>query len=158
MTSDTESSVRFHTHKNLARKEFDAAGILSVQQFSRVDWEWEIMHSALTTVPIMFQVWACKQVWGIAGTNREQARWSDISQLCPSCRQAPEMCCHALHCPHDGRVKALHATISLMDQWTKQNNMDPDLRDCIYKYAMGWGGYQWKRYASRTPTMTGTRP
>jgi hypothetical protein len=90
MTSDTGSSVRFHAHKNLARKEFNAAGILSLQQFSRVDWE--IVHSALTTVHRMFQVWVCKQVWGIAGTYREQARWSNVSQLCPSCRQASEMC------------------------------------------------------------------
>ncbi len=49
MTSDTGSSVRFHAHKNLARTEFEAAGILSHQQFSRVDWE--IVHGSLTTVP-----------------------------------------------------------------------------------------------------------
>ena len=49
------------------------------------------------------------------------------------------MCCHVLHCPHDGRVKVLHATISLMDQWMKQSNTDPDLRDCIYEYATGRG-------------------
>jgi hypothetical protein len=67
MTSDTVSSVRFHAHKNLARKNINAARILSLQQFSRVDWE--IVHSALITVPRMFQVWACKQVWGIAGTS-----------------------------------------------------------------------------------------
>ena len=47
------------------------------------------MHSALTSVSRMFQVWACKQVWGIAGTNRELARWLDTSLLCPSCRQVP---------------------------------------------------------------------
>ncbi len=97
------------------------------------------MYDALTTVPRMFQVWACKQVWRIAGTNREQARWSDISPLCPSCMQVPETSCHILHCPHDGRVKALHATISLLDRSIKQNNTDPDLRECIYEYAMGRG-------------------
>ncbi len=58
MTSDTGSSVRFHAHKNQALEEFDAAGILSFQQFTRVDWE--IIHDVLTTVPRMFQVWACK--------------------------------------------------------------------------------------------------
>ena len=137
MASDTGSRVRFHTHKNLARKEFNAAGILSLQQFSRVDWE--IVHSALTTLPRMFQVWVCKQAWGIAGTNREQARWSNVSPLCPSCRQVSETCCHVRRCPHDGRVKELHATISLMDQWMKQNNTDPDLQDCVYKYATGRG-------------------
>jgi hypothetical protein len=72
MTSNTGSSIRYHAHKNLAREEFDTAGVLSFRKFDQVDWE--IMHSALMTVPRMFQVWACKQVWGIAGTNRELAR------------------------------------------------------------------------------------
>jgi hypothetical protein len=27
-----------------------------------------------------------------------------------------------------------------MDKWMKQNNTDPDLRDCIYEYAAGRGG------------------
>jgi hypothetical protein len=103
MTSDTGSSVWFHAHKNLAWKEFNAAGILPFQQFDQVDWV--IVHMALTTVTRMFQVWACKQVWGIAGTNREQARWSDVTPLCPSCRLV----------------------------WMKQSNMDPNLQDCIYK-------------------------
>ena len=97
------------------------------------------MRSALTTVPIMFQVWACKQVWGIAGTNRELSRWSDTSPLCPSCRQVPETCSHILHCPHKGQVKALHTTISLLDKWMKTNDVDPDLRECIYEFSMGRG-------------------
>jgi hypothetical protein len=85
----------------------------------------------------MFQVWACKQVWGIAKTNRELARWSDTSMLCPNCRQVPETCSHILHCPHEGQVEALHTRISLLDKWTKINNTDPDLRECIYEYSMG---------------------
>ena len=87
----------------------------------------------------MFQVWACKQVWGIAGTNRELARWSDTSPLCPSCRQVPETCSHILHCPHEGRVEVLHTTITLLNKWMKIGNRDPDLRECIYEYAMGQG-------------------
>ncbi len=90
MTSDTGASIQYHAHKNLARFEFDAAGILSHTQFSKVDWD--IVHDALTTFPRMFQVWACKQVWSIAGTNREQSRWLDISPLCPSCMQVPKTC------------------------------------------------------------------
>ena len=53
MTSDTGSSVRFHAHKNVTREEFDAARILSLQQFSRVDWE--TVHCALTAVPECFR-------------------------------------------------------------------------------------------------------
>jgi hypothetical protein len=71
MTSNTVGSIHYHTHKKLMRAEFNAAGILSFTQFAKVDWE--IVHDALMMVPRMFQVWACKQVWGIAGITREQA-------------------------------------------------------------------------------------
>ena len=126
MMSDTGSSIRYHTHKHLAREESAVAGVLTVQQFDRVDWE--VVHSALMTVPRMLQVWACKQVWGIAATNRELVRWSDTSPLCPSFGQVPETCSHILHCPHEGRVEALHTTISMIDKWIKLNDMNPDLR------------------------------
>jgi hypothetical protein len=36
-------------------------------------------------------------------------------------------------------VDALLATITLLDQWLKGNDTDPDLRECIYEYAMGRG-------------------
>jgi hypothetical protein len=52
MMSDTGSSIRYHAHKNLAREEFDVAGVLSFQQYDRVDWE--TVHSALMAVPRIF--------------------------------------------------------------------------------------------------------
>ena len=90
----------------------------------------------------MFQVWACKQVWNITGTNYETSRWSAVSPFCPSCMQVPvpETCSHILHCSHAGRGEALQVTIKLLDQWMKQWGRDPDLRDCIYEYVMGRGG------------------
>ncbi len=36
-------------------------------------------------------------------------------------------------------MEALLTTISLLDQWMKLNNTDPDLWEYIYKYAMGRG-------------------
>ena len=137
LTSDTGYCIRYHTHKQLAREEFDSAKLLSYSQFDTVDWE--IVHRTLSTVPRMFQVWACKQVWGIAGTNRELSRWLDTNPVCPSCMQVPETCNHILHCSHEGRVDALLTTITLLDQWLKGNDTDPDLRECIYEYAMGRG-------------------
>jgi hypothetical protein len=123
LTSDIGSCIRYHAQKTLSREEFNAAGILTHVQFKRVDWA--TVHDALTSVPRMFQVWACKQVWG---------------RLCPSCMQIPKTCGHILHCSHEGRVMAPQTTIMLLDQWMKRNNTDPDLRKCIYKYAMGQGG------------------
>ena len=36
-------------------------------------------------------------------------------------------------------MDALLATITLLDQWLKGNDTNPDLRECIYEYAMGRG-------------------
>ena len=140
MTSDTGPYLRYFAHLQLAREEFLAAGVLSHTQFDQVDWE--IVHRTLSTVPRMFQVWACKQVWNITGTNYETSRWSAVSPFCPSCMQVPvpETCSHILHCSHAGRGEALQVTIKLLDQWMKQWGRDPDLRDCIYEYVMGRGG------------------
>ncbi len=135
LTSDTGSCIRYHAQKTLTWEEFNAAEILTDTQFEHVNWV--TVHNALTSVPRMFQFWACKQVWEIAGTNREQARWSDVSPLCPSCMQIPKTCGHVLHCSHEGCIVALQTTITLLDQWMKRNNTDPDLRKCIYEYAMG---------------------
>ncbi len=138
MTSDTGPYLQYFAHRQLAKEEFLAAGILSYTQFDQVDWG--IIHRTLSTVPRMFQVWACKQVWSIAGTNYETSRWLALSPLCPSCMQAPKTCSHILHCYHAGRVEALQVTIKLLDQWMKWRGTDPDLRDCLYEYAMGRGG------------------
>jgi hypothetical protein len=81
MTSDTGPYLWFHALLQLARGEFDAARILSQDEFDRVDWE--IVCDTLHSVPQMFQVLACKQVWSIAGTNHETACWSNVSPLCP---------------------------------------------------------------------------
>ncbi len=67
MTSDTGHHIQYHAHGHLACEEFAAAGLLSNTQFDLVDWQ--MVHNTLSTVPRMFQVWACKQVWSIAPTN-----------------------------------------------------------------------------------------
>ena len=138
MTSDTGHYIRYHAHQQLAREELAAAGILTKVQFDLVDWQ--VVHSTLSGVPRMFQVWACKQVFSIAPTNYELSRWSTQCPLCPSCMQARETCAHILHCTHAGRVDALLATIKLLDQWMKTRATDTDLRECIYEYATGRGG------------------
>ena len=130
MMSDTGHYIRYHAHQQLAREELAAAGILTKVQFDLVDWQ--VVHSTLSGVPRMFQVWACKQVFSIAPTNYELSRWSMQCPLCPSCMQVRETCAHILHC--------ILATIKLLDQWMKTRATDTDLRECIYEYATGRGG------------------
>jgi hypothetical protein len=66
-------------------------------------------------------------------------------------------------------VEALQVTIKLLDQWTKWRGTDPDLRDCLYEYAMGRGGVtmeeiceenhydQWYRLMARAQDEIGWR-
>jgi hypothetical protein len=129
MTSDTGPYLQYFAHLQLAKEEFLVAEILSHTQFDQVDWE--IVHRTLSIVPRMFQVWVCKQVWSIAGTNYETLHWLAVSPLCLSCMQVPETCSHILHCCHAGQVEALQVTIKLLDQWMKRQGTDPDLRDSI---------------------------
>ena len=106
-------------------------------QFEKVDWE--MVHRTLNSVPRMFQIFACKQVFNVAGTNQWLARFDSSktkSPKCPSCLQATETAEHVLSCQHAGRVEVLLSTIKLMDCWMKSEQTDFTLQECIYHYAM----------------------
>ncbi len=86
--------------------------ILYSQKFELVDWE--MVYSQLNSVPKLFQLWACKQVMGIAGTME----WDkSVIRKCPSpsCMQEQDTCAHVLHCCHTERVETLHHTIDIME-------------------------------------------
>ena len=138
MTLDTGHHIRYHAHAQFAREEFDAANILHPVQFDLVDWQ--MVHHTLSAVPHMFQVWACKQVWSLAPTNKELSRWTTQCPLCPSCMQVKETCGQVLYCTHAGQVEALHATINLLDQWMRGQRTESELQECVYEYATGRGG------------------
>lgn len=94
------------------------------------------MHS----VPRMFQLWACKQVWDIAGTNYPRSKWDGtVKKWCPSCRRAKETCAHVSQCREKGRIQTLQATIGFLDTWLEKVGTDPDLRRCIIQFARGHG-------------------
>jgi hypothetical protein len=66
ITADTDGYVRYWAHRHLAEANFHSLGILFAQEFEYVDWE--MVYETLRSVPQLFQVWACKQVMGVAGT------------------------------------------------------------------------------------------
>ena len=91
MTSDTGERVRFHGHRKLAREIFAKRQILLPSAFAQVDWNWINVNKALHEVPRLFQLWACKQVHDIAGTNwRLHKCDQNHSPLCPSFLDARE--------------------------------------------------------------------
>ena len=139
MTSDTGNQIRFQAHYRLARDVFCDNRILDPQQFEEVDW-WHV-HNTLHEVPRMFQIWACKQVMDIAGTNYNQWIYNkEKNPMCPSCNRVEETCEHVLKCREAGRVEALGLTIDGLSRWLQEKHTDPVLRDCLVRYARGRDG------------------
>ena len=96
MTSNTGPLIPFWSHRKLAEAFFFQEKLLMPDQFEQVDWP--MVHDALHKVPRMFQVWACKHVMGIAGTNFNQSQYQqDNDPKCPSCDKCVKTCsCVAL--------------------------------------------------------------
>jgi hypothetical protein len=138
MTSDTGTSLRFWAHKILAEQTFFKLGIMSSHSFQEVAWRH--VYDALHEVPRLFQLWACKQVMEVAGTNSNQAIYTEgHDPHCPSCSQAIETCSHVLHCEEAGRVDALKRSIGWLDDWLKGAGTEPSLRRALVRYAKGRG-------------------
>jgi hypothetical protein len=93
MTSNCGDSVQFWAHRRLAREAFINSKLMTRLQFDLVAWE--PVYDGLHKVPQMFQLWVCKQVWDIAGTNYPQAIWDGaVKKWCLSCRRAKETTAH----------------------------------------------------------------
>ena len=119
MSSDTGARIRFWVHKQRAEEVFRNQKILLPDQFKEVDWE--MVYSALHELPRMFQIWACKQVMGVAGTNLYQSKYRpNHDPKYPSCTQCVESCAHVLECQEEGRVETLLGTIDFLDIWIKR--------------------------------------
>ncbi len=71
MTLDTGPFVRFWAHQQLVREAFAECKLLNGEQFDAVTWE--AVYNKLHLVPQMYQLWACNQVWSMAGTNYSHA-------------------------------------------------------------------------------------
>ena len=82
---NTKTVMRFWIESHLVKTFLSDLHVLTIDQFKQVDWE--VVHVALEGVLMMFQIWACKQVLGLANTNDTLAKWDKSADLrCPSCR------------------------------------------------------------------------
>jgi hypothetical protein len=159
LTSGSEDWLRYWCERVVAKEALahDKVKVLQHDQFEEVDWP--AVHKVLTDVPRMFQVWACKQVIGVAGTNEMQARYTpNHNKRCPSCGVSVETCGHVLFCEEAGRVDLLHKSVDLVDKWLKEQGTDQQLRQMLMEYAhgrggktmseiIGWKGGRWRRLA-----------
>jgi hypothetical protein len=138
VTSESGDLIRFWAHRRLAREALVESKVLNGRQFDAIAWE--AVHEGLHSVPPLFQLWACKQVWDIVGTNYLRSKWEEsVEKWCPSCRGVKETAGHVLNCNEVGRVSTLMATIGMLGVWLEEVNTAPDLRHCILEYARGRG-------------------
>ena len=136
MTSDTSDKKQFWAQCRLARDAMVDGKILLVREFDGIAWE--AVGDALHSVPQMFQLWACKQVWDIAGTNYIHSKWDkSVKRWCPSCRRSRETAEHVVMCSEVGRVDTLHRTVFFVEEWLSEVSTNPVLQNCIVRYAHG---------------------
>lgn len=128
--------MRFYAHKLLARSALADMEVISSRQFDEVAWYH--VAKALDEVPRLFQLWACKQVLGIASTNGAVSKWDDsVDPKCPSCRRCTETTGHILGCDEVGRVEVLMQTIDMLECWLIKMDTEPVLTECLVEFARG---------------------
>lgn len=134
VTSNSEDLVRFWVHRAVARAYFLKKQILYPREFDSIDWF--LVQAALNSVPRLFQIWACKQVMGIARTFKYRSRYeSETEPMCLSCMVEEETCTHVLHCQEQGRVKALHASLDALEERLEEMETDPLLVEGMMAFA-----------------------
>jgi hypothetical protein len=101
---------------------------------------WEAVYAGLHGVPQMFQLWACKQVWDIAGTNSLCSRCDQwIKKWCPCCGRVRETAAHIFSCNEVVRVKTLQATFDFVEEWLEEVDTNPMVVTCVVEYTRGRG-------------------
>ena len=137
MILETGSQIRFWAHHQLAQEFYRDQKILSHLQFDSVDWPFVLR--TLHDLPRLFQVWAAKQVLGIAGTMKFLAHQDDRSSMCPSCNCCVKLCVHVGRCPEAGRKLGFEQSAQMMEQWLERNETQLDLQLLLLRYLRSRG-------------------
>ena len=140
ITTESGPTIRFAIHLQEARYVFDKQKVLNGEQFDLVDWFH--VHKCLSGVPKMFSIFACKQVFDIAGTFanlHKRGERAVESPTCPFCTQSRETTGHILTCPEEGRVQMLHLLSSELLKWLNTQQAPRDLIYLIVMFIRGRG-------------------
>jgi hypothetical protein len=140
MTTDSGATIRFAAHKAEARAVFHRCGILNPASFDKV-W-WEVVHSTLHSLPTMFAVWACKQVFGYAATYyrlNQRDKGNFPSPVCPCCTLSIETTGHILFCQEEGRSKLLTTSSNSLLHWMLSVDTSRDLVFLIVQFVRSRG-------------------
>jgi hypothetical protein len=137
---DTSDDIWFGAHQHEAHSLFVKLNILTKEQFD--DISWEHVHPALTGMPKMFQIFACKQAFNMSAVLNNLAKQKDYDHLgrtCPSCRVAVKTTGNILMCPELGCSKSLHQQHRRVFLWLCQVDTNPQLTDLLTQFLFTWG-------------------
>ncbi len=137
MTSDSGGHIHYWAHHQLARTYYHEHNLLTHEQFDVIDWR--SVHDTLHNLPWLFQLWASKQVLGIAGTMKLLFHQDGQSPLCPSCHECDETCKHIAHCPEAGRASAFLQSAKEVEEWMDSTGTHPDVKLLLLRYLRGRG-------------------
>ena len=132
LTSNTDNLLGFWAHWQLAREHYSSRNFTSDEQFDEIDW-WPLRKTLMTT-PRLFQLWASKNVNGIADTMSFLSHQDGQSKLCLSCETAKETCKHIVRCSETGRTAAFGQSTNKLEQWLGSNSTHPDMQALILEY------------------------
>ncbi len=135
MTSDTGGHIRYWVHHQLTRAYYHEHNLLSHKQFNAINWR--SVHNTLHKLPWLFQLWASKQVLGIAGTMKFLSYQDGRSPFCPSCLESDETCKHIASCPEAGRAAAFRQLTSKVKKWMENNGTHPNVKLPFLRYLRG---------------------
>ena len=140
VTTEAGSLIRYAAHYQEAKDLFDQQNIVERDNFDLIDWE--PLHKVLSNVPKMFQIFLCKQVFGVLATNRylHKRGASPVgSATCQSCTLHDESAAHILLCPEEGRVLILNKLADQLLDWLDDYGTPRDLTYLIVSYIKGRG-------------------
>ena len=139
VTTESGPSIRYAAHRQEAKELFHQQNILTPDAFEEVSWKH--VHPALHDVPKMFQIFACKQVFGVsANFHFLHKRDESVSPMCPSCKVCRERAEHILLCGEEGRVSALKKFSTQLAQWMVAIGVERDLIFLMVKFIQERGG------------------
>ena len=141
-TSDSDNVIRLHAHKQAARELFYNSEILTLAQFD--DIAWESIHATLHSLPKMFQLFAGKQVFGVAavlGNLSKQKEYANLGNKCPSCSICKETTQHILLCREIGRMKCVTIMIKRITEWMFSIGTTHDLAELLSIFLLSRGDF-----------------
>ena len=115
--------------------------------------DWEHVHKSHRRVTPAFHQFLSKWITGFCGVGAMMKIWKfQTHSKCPRCQMDNENTSHVLQCPHPSAHSLWKEEMKSLDQWMKNNQLHPELRECIVTNLQSWhdgSPYPAKRYTNQ---------